>query len=124
VVRNIETVWHRIEQCPQGAAQGLELLRRYGKGLPWNGFKLRLIDTNNNTTRAMPAPKPERTHSMRSVPAPIVYTRTRSVQVPEPVLREQRIMAGFDAGPFVDAFKILRTQVMHRSGKKAGMSSA
>ncbi len=64
------------------------------------------------------APKPERSHSMRSVPAPIVYTRTRSVQVPEPVLREQRIMAGFDAGPFVDAFKILRTQVMHRIREK------
>lgn len=64
------------------------------------------------------APKPERTHSMRSVPAPIVYTRTRSVQIPESVLREQRIMAGFDAGPFVDAFKILRTQVVHRVREK------
>lgn len=55
-----------------------------------------------------------RSHPMRSVPAPIVYSRTRSVQIPESVLREQRILAGFDAGPFVDAFKILRTQVMHR----------
>lgn len=62
--------------------------------------------------------KPDRIQPKRAVPAPIVYTRTRSVQIPEPVLREQRIMAGFDAGPFVDAFKILRTQVMHRVREK------
>jgi capsular exopolysaccharide synthesis family protein len=55
---------------------------------------------------------------MRAVPATIVYTRTRSVQVPESVLREQRILAGFDAGPFVDAFKILRTQILHRVREK------
>ena len=59
-----------------------------------------------------------RTQPIRPVPATIVYTRTRSVQIPEPVLREQRILAGFESGPFVDAFKILRTQVVHRVREK------
>jgi len=55
---------------------------------------------------------------MRAIPATIVYTRTRSIQIPEPVLREQRILAGFEGGPFVDSFKILRTQVLHRVREK------
>src|SRR5262245_10658360 len=45
---------------------------------------------------------------------PIVYKRTRVVDLPLSVLREQRVMTGYHKGPFVDAFKILRTQVMHR----------
>ena len=45
---------------------------------------------------------------------PIVYTRTRSLDIPLSVLRERRVMTAYDKGPFVDAFKILRTQVMHR----------
>ncbi|MGC3973873.1 MAG: CpsD/CapB family tyrosine-protein kinase [Nitrospira sp.] len=61
---------------------------------------------------------PGRTQPIRPVPATIVYSRTRSVQIPEPLLREQRILAGFDGGPFVDAFKILRTQVLHRVREK------
>jgi len=48
------------------------------------------------------------------VPPPIVYTRTRSLDIPLSVLRQRRVMAAYDKGPFVDAFKILRTQVMHR----------
>ncbi len=50
----------------------------------------------------------------RTVPGQIVYTRTRSFHVPESVLREQRLIAGFQESPFADAFKILRTQVSHR----------
>ena len=49
-----------------------------------------------------------------AVPPPIVYTRTRSLDIPLAVLRQRRVMAAYDKGPFVDAFKILRTQVMHR----------
>ena len=45
---------------------------------------------------------------------PIVYTRTRTLEIPLSLLREQRVMTAYDKGPFVDAFKILRTQVMHR----------
>ena len=48
------------------------------------------------------------------VPRPIVYTRTRSLDIPLDVLRQRRVMAAYDKGPFVDAFKILRTQVMQR----------
>lgn len=47
-------------------------------------------------------------------PAPIVYTSTRSLNIPLAVLRQRRVMAAHDRGPFVDAFKILRTQVMQR----------
>ncbi|BCA53543.1 putative Exopolysaccharide biosynthesis related tyrosine-protein kinase [Nitrospira sp. KM1] len=52
--------------------------------------------------------------SGQAVPSSIVYTRTKSLNVPLSVLRERRVMAAYNKGPFVDAFKILRTQVMHR----------
>lgn len=54
----------------------------------------------------------------RTIPTQIVYTRTRSLQIPESVLREQRLIAGFQKSPFADAFKILRTQVAHRMREK------
>ena len=46
--------------------------------------------------------------------SPIVYTSTRSLNIPLAVLRQRRVMAAHDRGPFVDAFKILRTQVLQR----------
>ena len=52
--------------------------------------------------------------TVRSAPLSIAYTRTRSLSIGKPMLRERRIVAGFDKGPFVDAFKILRTQVLRR----------
>lgn len=58
-------------------------------------------------------PQPSRP-SGPSIPPPIVYTKTRSTEVPISVLRQRRVMAAYDKGPFVDAFKILRTQVVHR----------
>ena len=48
------------------------------------------------------------------LPPPIVYTKTRSLDIPLSVLRHGRVMAAYDKGPFVDAFKILRTQVVQR----------
>ena len=54
----------------------------------------------------------------RPAPTSFVYTRTRSLEIPEAALRDRRILAGFDGGPFVDAFKILRTQVLHRMREK------
>ena len=45
---------------------------------------------------------------------PIVYTKTRSLDIPLSILRQRRVMAAYDKGTFVDAYKILRTQVMHR----------
>jgi protein-tyrosine kinase len=50
----------------------------------------------------------------QTVPPPIVYTRTRSLDIPISVLRQRRVMSAYDKGPFVDAIKILRTQVIHR----------
>ncbi|MBX3328430.1 MAG: CpsD/CapB family tyrosine-protein kinase [Nitrospira sp.] len=49
-----------------------------------------------------------------SVPPPITYTRTRSLSIPHTVLRKYRVMAAHKKGPFVDAYKILRTQVTQR----------
>jgi len=50
----------------------------------------------------------------QAVPPPILYTRTRSLDIPLSVLRQKRVMAAYDKGPYADAYKILRTQVMHR----------
>ncbi len=50
----------------------------------------------------------------QAVPPPIVYTKTRSLDIPLSILRQRRVMAAYDKGPFVDAYKILRTQVIHR----------
>lgn len=48
------------------------------------------------------------------IPVPIVYTHTRTVAVVPSVLRERRIVSALETGPFSDAYKILRTQVMQR----------
>ncbi len=50
----------------------------------------------------------------QALPPPIIYTRTRSLDIPDSVLRQRRVMAAYDKGPFVDAIKILRTQVLQR----------
>ena len=50
----------------------------------------------------------------QALPPPIVYSRTKSLNIPLSVLRQHRVMAAYDKGPFVDAIKILRTQVLHR----------
>ena len=57
---------------------------------------------------------PNRLGPGQPIPPPIVYSRTRSLEVPESILREQRILAGFGQGSFVEAYKILRTQVLLR----------
>jgi Mrp family chromosome partitioning ATPase len=56
-------------------------------------------------------PRPDVSHA--APPPAIVYSRTRSVVIQEDVLRRQRILTGHDS-PFADAYKILRTQVLHR----------
>jgi protein-tyrosine kinase len=50
----------------------------------------------------------------QTLPPPIVYTKTRSLDIALSTFRQRRVMAAYDKGPFVDAYKILRTQVMHR----------
>ena len=52
--------------------------------------------------------------ALRTVPPPIVYSKTRVVECPEDLLRRQRIVAAFEQGPFVEGYKLLRTQVLHR----------
>jgi capsular exopolysaccharide synthesis family protein len=48
----------------------------------------------------------------------IRYTRTRSVTVSRELLREQRIVAGFEPGSYKDSYKILCTQVLQRLREK------
>lgn len=48
------------------------------------------------------------------VPEEIVYTQTRTQDISPSILGQRRVMAAYSKGPFVDAYKILRTQVMHR----------
>jgi protein-tyrosine kinase len=47
----------------------------------------------------------------QDAPDQIVYTKTRTVEVPRPALKEKRIVSGFDPCGFSEAFKILSTQV-------------
>jgi capsular exopolysaccharide synthesis family protein len=61
-----------------------------------------------------PRPEPAATAPSPRRDMAIVYTRTRTIQIPGEHLREQRILSAFPEGPFVDAYKMLRTQVMHR----------
>lgn len=56
-------------------------------------------------------PRFHETHS--AAPPAVVYSRTRSVTIPEEILRRHRILTSHDS-PFADAYKILRTQVLHR----------
>jgi len=42
------------------------------------------------------------------------YTQTRSVPVSREVLRQNLVVAGHDPGPFVDAYKVLRTKVLQK----------
>jgi len=58
-----------------------------------------------------------KTAPLRAGKAPveeIVYTQTRTIDIADEVLRERRVLAGFERGAFLDSYKILRTQVMHR----------
>ncbi|HMS83527.1 MAG TPA: CpsD/CapB family tyrosine-protein kinase [Nitrospira sp.] len=50
----------------------------------------------------------------QAIPSEITYTKTRSTSVSRAILREHRVMAAHTKGPFVDAYKILRTQVTRR----------
>jgi len=68
----------------------------------------------NQQSRSAGKPAEGRLPDPQALPPPIIYSRTRSLDVPLSVLRQRRVMAAYDKGPFVDAFKILRTQVMRR----------
>lgn len=48
------------------------------------------------------------------IPAPIVYTQTRTVPVAPGVFKEHRIVTALGPSPFSDTYEILRVQVMQR----------
>ena len=52
------------------------------------------------------------------VPPPIVYTSTRTVELTDQMMRAQRLITGFEGGTFVDAYKMLRTQVVQQCRQK------
>lgn len=62
-----------------------------------------------HSTRVSPSPSA----SQSPAPQAVVYSRTKSVVIQEDVLRRHRILTGHDS-PFADAYKILRTQMLHR----------
>jgi capsular exopolysaccharide synthesis family protein len=54
----------------------------------------------------------------------IAYTRTRVLNVPREVLRENRVISGMDPGPVIDAYKIMCIQVLQRLRAKNGNALA
>jgi capsular exopolysaccharide synthesis family protein len=52
--------------------------------------------------------------SVPAAPPAVVYSRTRSVVIPDEVLQLHRIQTGRESNQVSDAYKILRTQVIHR----------
>lgn len=65
--------------------------------------------------RQEPSPHaPPRYSAAHAAPPPlVVYSRTRSVVVDQEALRRNRILTAHES-PLADAYKILRTQVLHR----------
>jgi protein-tyrosine kinase len=52
------------------------------------------------------------------VPPPIIYSSTKTVEVTDDTMRAQRLITGFEGGAFVDAYKMLRTQVVQQCRQK------
>jgi len=50
----------------------------------------------------------------KTPPEKIHYTHTRTAKISRDFLRSQRIIAGYDACPFVDSYKVLRTKVLQK----------
>ncbi|MGC4097910.1 MAG: CpsD/CapB family tyrosine-protein kinase [Nitrospira sp.] len=66
----------------------------------------------------------------KSVPhaLPIVYSSTRTISLSEDVMRAHRLITGYEGGAFVDAYKMLRAQIMQQFRQKGwnvlGVSSS
>lgn len=56
--------------------------------------------------------------STQSMLPPIVYTSTKTVELTDETMRAQRLITGFEGGAFVDAYKMLRTQVVQQCRQK------
>jgi capsular exopolysaccharide synthesis family protein len=50
----------------------------------------------------------------RALPPPIVYSSTKTMEIAVDTMRAHRLIIGYEDGPFVDAYKLLRTQVVQR----------
>jgi protein-tyrosine kinase len=64
-----------------------------------------------------PVPRRSAGHS-HPVPPPIVYSSTKTVELTDDTMRAQRLITGFEGGAFVDAYKMLRTQVVQQCRQK------
>jgi len=49
-----------------------------------------------------------------SASPPVIYTSTKTVELNNETMRMQRLITGFEGGPFVDAYKVLRTHVLRQ----------
>lgn len=49
---------------------------------------------------------------------PLIYSSTRAISLSEELMRDQRLITGYEEGPFVDAYKRLRAQVMQQFRQK------
>lgn len=52
--------------------------------------------------------------SPSSIPVPLVYTHTRTVVPSLPAMLAHRVVTTTQSGPFLEAYKILRIQILHR----------
>src|SRR5262245_8399532 len=56
--------------------------------------------------------------SPKSVPPPFVYSSTRTVELTDQTMRAHNLIAGYEGGVFVDAYKMLRAQVVQQCRQK------
>ncbi len=66
---------------------------------------------SKNTLRRKESVPPTDTES---IPHPLVYTQTKAVELSASDLAARRVLQGSNGGPFEEAYKILRTQILHR----------
>jgi Mrp family chromosome partitioning ATPase len=64
------------------------------------------------------APPRRSAGSSHPVLPPIVYTSTRTVALADQILRAHHLIAGYEGGEFVDAYKMLRVQVIQQCRQK------
>ena len=52
--------------------------------------------------------------ALSTIPVPLIYTHTRTVVPSVSAMREHRVVMTANGGPYLEAYKILRTQIVHR----------
>jgi protein-tyrosine kinase len=77
-------------------------------------IKQALARAREERLRASGAETPVSTPGGSQAKAEILYTRSRSADAPQSLLREQRVVSAFENGEFSDAYKILSTQILHK----------